>query len=185
MYYILYDKKTLKVKEKYTKPLTAKVCDNFYEVYGIAEYKGEIPKGDWLTVDNVREEVETWKEKQQVEKLDENGQPIINEQGEPIYEEIEVEKSKTHIVCDLVAHFYPKIELTEEQKALQKEKQYKTLCEKYIREKYSANDEDKIKRECLFDMISNNTNKESKLQFLEYNSYVESCKLRAKEEVYK
>lgn len=177
MYYILYNKQTLKVQHIYAKPLTAKVCDNFYDINGIAEYNGELPKGDYLVVSNVHEKVEKWKEKQVIENYDDNGNVVA--------EEIEVEKSKTHIVCDLVAHFYPKVELTEEQKALQKENQYKALCEKYIREKYSANDEDKIKRECLFDMISNNTNNESKLQFLEYNSYVESCKLKAKQEIYK
>jgi hypothetical protein len=124
MYYILYNKKSLKVEHIYNKPLTAKVCDNFYEINGIAEYHGinGLPKNDWLSVANIHEEVETWKEKQTVEKLDENGQPIINEQGEWLYEDKEVEKSKTHIVCDLVAHFYPKIELTEEQK-LEREKQ--------------------------------------------------------------
>ena len=101
MYYILYNLKTLKVEHIYNKPLTAKVCDNFYEINGIAEYNSEIPKGDYLKVDNVHEEVETWAEKE------------VNELGK----EVEVEKSKVHIVCDLVAHFYPKRELTEKQKA--------------------------------------------------------------------
>ena len=72
----------------------------------LAEYNGEIPKGDYLKVDNIHEEIETWIEKE------------TNEQGQ----EVEVEYSKKHIVCDLVAHFYPKRELTEEQK-LEKEKQ--------------------------------------------------------------
>lgn len=122
MYYILYNLKTLKVEHIYTKPLTAKVCDNFYEVYGIAEYKGELPKADWLSVANVHEEVEKWKEKEQVEKLDDNGNIVYSEIGEITFEEKEVEKSKTHIVCDLIPHFYPKIELTKEQK-LEREKQ--------------------------------------------------------------
>lgn len=102
MYYILYNLKTLKVEHKDIKPLKPQDMN----VYGIAEYKGEIPKNNWLTVDNIHEEIETWTEKE------------TNEQGK----EVEVEKSKTHIVCDLVAHFRPKRELTEEQK-LEKEKQ--------------------------------------------------------------
>lgn len=116
MYYILYDLKTLKVKQIYTKPLTAKVCDNFYDINGIAEYHGinGLPKGDWLSVDNVHEEVETWKEKQVIDNYDDNGNVIT--------EEVEVERTKKHIVCDLVVHFYPKVELTEEQK-LEREKQ--------------------------------------------------------------
>ena len=118
MYYILYRLDNLKVMHYDTKPLK----EQDWNVYGKAEYKGELPKNDWLTVTNIREEVEKWKEKERVHKVDENEQPIYNEQGEWVYEEIEVEKSKTHIVCDLVAHFYPKIELTEEQK-LEREKQ--------------------------------------------------------------
>ena len=55
MYYILYNLKTLKVEHIYNKPLTAKVCDNFYEINGVAEYKGDLPKGDWLSVDNIHE----------------------------------------------------------------------------------------------------------------------------------
>lgn len=154
MYYILYDLKTLKVKQIYTKPLTAKVCDNFYDINGIAEYDGELPKNDWLSVDNVREEVEKWTEKEtqyktitelepqeqwcivyeEVTVEDENGNPIQVtvpkrvkqivdvEVEKEVAEEVEVERTKTHIVCDLVAHFYPKVELTEEQK-LEREKQ--------------------------------------------------------------
>ena len=162
MYYILYDLKTLKVKRVYTKPLTAKVCDNFYEINSIAEYKGELPKNDWLTVDNVHEEIETWKEKQtqvktiteleprevqkvvfeEKETFDENGvqvtfkvpkvieETIEVEVEKEVEEEIEVEKSKTHVVCDLVAHFYPKTELTEEQKLEREKKRLRQLREK-------------------------------------------------------
>lgn len=126
MYYILYDLKTLKVVHKDIKPLKPQNM-NFY---GIAEYNGELPKGDFLTVANVHKEIETWKEKEIVAKLDKDGQPIFNEQGEPILEEVEVEKSKTHIVCDLVAHFYPKVELTEEQKLEREKQRLRNLREK-------------------------------------------------------
>ena len=155
MKYVLYNLKTLKVEHIYTKPLTAKVCDNFYEINGIAEYHGEIPKNNWLSVDNIHEEIETWKEKE------------INEQGK----EVEVEKPKIHIICDLVAHFYPKRELTEEQKAKQKQAKYESLVEKYIREKYSLSNELAILRQA-------NTKVE---EFNEYNNYAEACKKRAKE----
>jgi hypothetical protein len=169
MYYILYNKKSLKVEHIYNIPLTAKVCDNFYEINGIAEFKGELPKNDWLSVANVREEIETWKEKEtqlktiteleprevqkvvfeEKETLDEDGMQVkysvpklvketINVEVEKeVEEEIEVEKSKTHIVCDLVAHFYPKVELTEEQKAKAKIKK--------LKEQLSATDYQAIK----------------------------------------
>lgn len=169
MKYILYNLKSLKVEHIYDKPLTAKVCDNFYEINGIAEYNGETPKGDYLKVDNVREEIEKWTEKELV--FNEELQQDI---------EVEVEKSRTHIVCDLVAHFYPKRELTAEQIAKQKENKYKKLCEKYISEKYSLADENKIVREYLVDMY----NTEKRVQFDEYNAYVEQCKSKAKGEVY-
>ena len=158
MYYILYRLDNLKVVHKDTKPLKPQL-----DIYGIAEYNGEIPKNDWLTVDNIREEIETWTEKE------------LNEQGQ------EVEYSKTHIVCDLVAHFYPKREWTEEQKAKQKQAKYENLCQKYIREQYSATDENKVVREYLADMY----NFDKKSQFDEYNAYVESCKARAKGDIWK
>ena len=212
MYYILYNKKSLKVEHIYNKPLTAKVCDNFCKINGIAEYNGELPKNDWLTVANVHEEIETWKEKEtqyktitelepqeqwgivyeEVTVEDEEGNPIqatmpkrvkqiVDVEVEKVVEEeVEVEKSKTHIVCDLVAHFYPKVELTEEQKAKQKQAKYESLCQQYISEKYSLADENKIVREYLADM----NNSEKKAQFDEYNSYVELCKARAGLEVY-
>lgn len=160
-------------------------------------------KYDWLTVANVREQTDTWTEKEQIEKevkkiipkIVKNTEPIYNENNEiidykifeqtieeeiteTVYEEIEVEKSKTYMVCDLVANFRPP--LTEEQIAIQKQKRYESLCQQYIREKYSANDENKVVREYLADM----TNTEKKSQFDTYNVYVESCKARAKGEIY-
>ena len=166
MKYILYNLKSLKVEHIYNKPLTAKVCDNFYEINGIAEYKGEIPKGDYLKVDNVREEVEKWTEKELITKeikkivpkvvktyepiYDDNGE-IINhrilentieqEVVEIVEEEVEIEKLKTHIVCDLVAHFYPKRELTEEQKA----KREATARIKALKEELAKTDYQAIK----------------------------------------
>lgn len=223
MYYILYRLDNLKVVYKDTKPLKPQDMN----VFGIAEYNGEIPKNNWLTVDNVREEIETWKEKEIQYKtvkvlepqekyivvykeqplldeqsnpiIDEDGNPIVDEEGNPIKqqvpkrikqvvnvevekeieEEVEVEKSKTHIVCDLVAHFYPKRELTEEQKAKQKEKQYNALVTKYIRQKYDANDVEAL----YANYLAEPNNEKYITEFNQFQSYRIECKTRAKEEV--
>jgi hypothetical protein len=127
----------------------------------LAEYKGEIPNNDYLTVDNLREETETWTEKTPVydtvtkkvtEKkrlliiepvelkdasgevcLDENGSVIMTETYEwveepieievdsyEVVDEIEEEKSRTYLTCDLVANFNPAP--TQEQLAKQQAK---------------------------------------------------------------
>ena len=80
MYYILYDLKTLKVVHKDTKPLKPQNMS----VFGIAEYKGEIPKNNWLTVDNIHEKIETYKGTEIVENYDDNGSLVTKE--------VEVEK---------------------------------------------------------------------------------------------
>ena len=172
MNYIIYNLETSKVERVYSHPLP-KQNESFYKTRNIAEYRGELPSADWLSVDNIHEEIETWKEKKQVEKLDENGQPLVNEQGEIVYEEVEVEKTKTHIVCDLVAHFLPE-EQKAQQVAKQKQAKYEKLVEKYIREKYSLSNELAILRQA-----STKVN-----EFNEYNAYAESCKARAKGEIY-
>ena len=164
MYYILYNKQTLKVEHIYNKPLTAKVCDNFYEINGIAEYKGEIPKNNWLTVANLEQKIETWKEKE------------TNEQGQ----EVEVENSRTYFVCDLVAHFYPKKELTEEQKAKLKEKQYHSLATKLIRQKYSANEVEAL----YANYLAKPSNEKYIADFNNFQAYRVECKAKAKGEVY-
>ena len=55
---------------------------------------------------------------------------------------------------------------------------YESLVVRYIRECYSANDENEILREFL---AYGETHKAS---FDEYNTYVESCKTRAHQEIY-
>ena len=104
MYYILYRLDNLKVVHYDTEPLKPQL-----DIYGKAEYYGNIPKNDWLTVDNIRKEID--------------------------------ESSKTHIVCDLVAHFYPKRELTEEQKA----RQEATARIKVLKEQLTETDYQAIK----------------------------------------
>lgn len=55
---------------------------------------------------------------------------------------------------------------------------YQNLSIKYIHEKYSANDENKVIREYLA------YGEEYKPAFDEYNTYVEDCKARAHAEIY-
>lgn len=135
------------------------------------EYYGEIPQCDYLTFANLREETK----RELVYELNEEG------------EVVGVETERKYLTCDLIPNFYPP--KTEEQLAKEKQTEYERLCEKYIREKYSSNDEDKVKRECLDEMLknikNNTTNSEKTTQFNNYNAYVESCKARAKVEVYK
>ena len=50
---------------------------------------------------------------------------------------------------------------------------YKSLVKKLIRQKYSEEDEYKLHREALINGINE--------EFLDYNTYVEQCKVQAKE----
>lgn len=165
--YILYNKNTLKV---FGQPLKKEPI-SYSNSLLLAEFYGELPtKYDYLTVANVQEKTDTWVEKEQVEKE--------NKQGEIVIEEIEAPKSRTYFVCDLVANFRPLP--TAEQLDKQRQAKYESLCQKYIREKYSATDENKVVREYLADMNNNG----KKTQFDTYNFYVESCKAKARVEVY-
>jgi hypothetical protein len=65
---------------------------------------------------------------------------------------------------------------TEDELESNKKKKYDSLTVKYIREKYSADDENKILREKLAGT--------AELEFDEYNAYVEECKVKAHKEVY-
>lgn len=58
--------------------------------------------------------------------------------------------------------------------------QYESLTVRYIREKYSQDDENKVIREYLSDMA----NTDFKSTFEMYNTYVIACKQRAQEEAY-
>ena len=87
-------------------------------------------------------------------------------------------KVETYTTCDLLPKFY---EYTAEQLAEQKERKHKELSKRYIRQKYPLEDENKIMRRYL----ASPSNTQYKLDFLEYNEYVEKCILRASEELNK
>ena len=130
----------------------------------LAEVETIPEKYDYLTVVNEREVTKTWTETQ--EELNENGEVITKE----------VEKSRTFVTCDLVTNFRtkPTTEQLEKIKEKIKEKRYNELCERYIRQMYSASDEFEILRKKDFNNV----------EFNEYYDYVESCLARAKLEVY-
>lgn len=162
MIYILINKKTNRVMYTSEKKFS-EYSDNLL----LAEVESLPQSYDYLIVENITEKTNTWKEIQ--EDYDDNGEIVAKE----------VEMSRTYFTCDVIAKFKP--EPTTEQLEAKKQKHYETLCQKYIAQKYSQSDENKIVREYLVDT----TNSEKKLQFLEYNAYVEQCKLRAREEIYK
>lgn len=166
MYYIKYDKISKSVVGTFLTMFQLPETSN----YAVAEYKGVLPKGDWLSVDNIHEEIETWTEKEIVESYDNNGNLVTKE--------VEVEMSKKHIICDLVAHFFAKRELTEEQKAKLKEKQYNALVTKLIRKKYSAN--------AVEALLANYADDDVKyqLEFDEFTTYRKECKAKARQEIY-
>ena len=167
--YILFDKETKKVIGINNKPFVSYTSN-----LELAEYYGEIPKNDYLTVMNERQETKTFTELKYEPKLDENGNYVYGLDGEVELLPITEEKEKTYLTCDLLANFYPP--KTEEELALERKAKYEKLCEKYIRAKYSANDEFQILRE-----YSKNPNDTiAKQNFDEYNTFVENCLLRAK-----
>lgn len=91
--YILFDK-TTKVVENISANKFTKYTDNL----DLAEYKGEIPKNDYLTVTNLREETETWTEKKTVPKTITVKEPQT--QKKLVYEEIDVKDENGNIELD-------------------------------------------------------------------------------------
>ncbi len=87
-------------------------------------------------------------------------------------------KVESYTTCDLLPKFY---EYTAEQLEAIKERKHKELSKRYIKQKYPLEDENKIMRRYL----ANPSNAQYKLDFLEYNEYVEKCILRASEELNK
>lgn len=169
MKYVVYNEKNNKVQ-------------NIYDVKPFSVMKGSaiamcevIPpinkaNGEYYEVFNIQEHTETYtdKEPQMVKKIDE-----LNNEEYTITEYVEVEKTRTHKTCELLVN-----KKLFNEKEMQKS--YESLVNRKIRKKYSANDENKVVREFLSDM----SNIEKKLQFEQYNNFVENCKLEAKGEIY-
>ena len=153
--YILIDKNTNKVtfiRDK--KPIS--YSDNLI----LAEVETLPEKYDYLTAENIREEIKTWTEMQ--EEYYGNGEIVAKE----------VERERTYTTCDLKACFNPAP--TAEQLEKLKQKRYEELCKRYIRQKYSVDDELGIARQ-----------KDKKPEKYEtYYNYVEDCLARARKEVW-
>jgi hypothetical protein len=135
----------------------------------LAEVKTLPEKYDYLTIDNVREETDTWTEK--IEDYNE-------ETGEVV--EKEVEKSRTYTTCDLKAcfNFKPTAEQLEQFKEKQKEKRYKELTSKLIRQRYSQDDVEAL-------LANHAENKEKyQVEFDAFAAYRKECKAKARLEVY-
>lgn len=163
MYYVYISKKTNKVLD--IKDRKVSHSDNLI----ICEVETLPTNYDYLIAEteNIREVVDTWKEIQ--EDYDDNGELVAKE----------VEKSRTYFTCDLKACFYP--QPTPQQLEAQKEKRIDDLAKTLIRQKYELEDEFKIQRR----IVAYPENAQYKLDFLEYNEYVEKCILKAKQEINK
>ena len=160
--YILINKNTNRVNH-----ISDKKFSYFSDNLLLAEVDTLPEKYDYLIAENIREETKIWSEV--VEEYDENNELITKE----------VEKSRTYTTCDLVANFRP-LPTTQQLEAL-KEKRIDERAKMLIRQKYELEDEFKIQRR----IVAYPDNAQYKLDFLEYNEYVEKCILKAREEIYK
>ncbi len=167
--YIRYDAQTnhiIYIGQK--KPLNVDT-----DLLKVAEYNGEIPKHDWLTVANVEPKTRVVKEAyDETIEYDENGEPL--KEPQTVHHEAVIEN---FLECtQLLAHFRT---YTEEETAQQKQARYKSLVAKYIRQKYSADDVEEILANYLDDPNDAEHIEEHK-QFQEYRKF---CKARAKAEL--
>lgn len=179
--YITFNKETkkvIKVDEK--KPII------YFGNLDFAEYYGEIPKNDYLTVTNLREETKTFTEVKYEPKLDENGNYVYGLDGEIELLPITEEKTRTYVTCDLLANFYPP--KTEEQLAKEKEKQYNNVVEMLIRKKYSQGKVESIHSNYLkvLSGISIDATKKQEYisEFMAFQEYRNECKTIAIKQVY-
>lgn len=170
MYYILFDKLTKKVIHKDKKEILNR--PNGYEV---AEYYGEIPKNDYLTVINEKQETKTWVEKKEFQKVNEDGSPILNDNGEVAIEEVKETKTRTYLTCDLVANFYPP--KTEEELAKEKEKKYSDLVNDLIRKKYPQSAVEALQ----FNLLEEPNNEKLLAELNAFQEYRKECKAKAKQ----
>lgn len=160
--FIAFDKDTKKVIDTSETPFVF-----IREGASVVEYYGEIPKNDYLTVFNERQETGT----KTVEKLDENGASIVDKNGEIITEEV----PRTYLTCDLLASFYPP--KTEEELAKEKEKKYSDLVSSLIRKKYSQSDVEAI----VANFLDENSDDDDIAEFNAFQEYRKECKAKAKQ----
>lgn len=160
--YILINKNTNRVNH-----ISDEKFSYFSDNLLLAEVDTLPEKYDYLIAENIREVTDKWTEIQ--EDYDANGEIVAKE----------VERERTYFTCDLKACFNPAP--TAEQLEKLKQKRYEELCKRYIRQKYELEDEFKIQRR----IVAYPDNAQYKLDFLEYNEYVERCILKAREEIYK
>lgn len=167
--YILYNVNTMNVIGKPSKnPI---VCNN----NDFAQAECEIiPKlYDYLSVENIREEIRIIKE-----AYSETFLAYDEETGQEYEKTIEYPAAtESYLACDIVPKF---ITLTLEQEKVKLDKKYDILCERYIRQIYSANDESKILRE----IRAYADNEKVIARFDKYNADIESCLNRAHIEIY-
>lgn len=166
--YITYNKENKRVAylgEK--KPIS--YSDNLE----VAEVESVPEKYDYLTVEHIQEKSRVIKE-EYTEKV-----PILNEEtGEEETTIIKHPKiTEIYITCELIPKFY---EYTEEQLEAQKYKQYKSLTEQYIRQKYSQGDMEAL----LNNYLDEDSTEEDKKEFNEMQNYRKECKTKAHKEVY-
>lgn len=168
--YILFDKETKKVIGINNKPFVSYTSN-----LELAEYYGEIPKNDYLTAMNERQETKTFTEIKYEPKLDENGNYVYGLDGEIELVSITEEKEKTYLTCDLLANFYPP--KTEEQLALEKEKKYSDLVSSLIRKKYSQSAVEAI----YANFLDENSDDDDIAEFNAFQEYRKECKAKAKQ----
>jgi hypothetical protein len=169
MYYIYIDKKTNRIID--VKNKIVEHSDNLI----ICEVENLPEKYDYLEVLNLRKETRVVKDAYTYEEVIFNEKTNLEETNI-----VEVPSIKEDFyTCDLKACFYP--QPTAEELEAQKEKRIDERAKMLIRQKYELEDEFKIQRR----IVAYPENAQYKLDFLEYNEYVEKCILKAKREINK
>ena len=172
--YILFDKETKRVVGISNKPFVS-----YTNNLQLAEYYGEIPKNDYLTVTNLREETEKWTEVKYEPKLDENGNQVYGLDGELEIISIPEEKTRTYLTCDLLANFYPP--KTEEELAKELDKKYSDLVEALVRKKYSQGYMEALQ----FNLLEEPNSEKLLAELKVVQEYRKECKEIARAEIYK
>lgn len=136
------------------------------DLYKVAEFDGEIPQGDYLTVGNIQSLTRVVNPA--------HTETIINDEGKEEVVEIPEER-ETYLSCQVVGNKYT---YTAEQIEAQKLKRYNTMVTQLVRLKYDAN--------AVEALLANYAENKVKYQeeFDAFAEYRKECKLRAREEVY-